>query len=136
MNDDRDDPIPPLSAHLGEMNVKLKDITTWVEEVVQERNTALARCEKQRLRLEQRGKMIEDYERELAEAKRILRACGTSRDSPDTCGVCGKHFADCDSHVLVDHEEFGEVEVIIDSDLTPPDAQKACPGAQARSVTG
>jgi len=52
-----------------------------------------------------------------------LKDCAVNETNPDTCGVCGKHFADCD----VDRRHVGE-----------PDGpeEPMCPGARARMALG
>ena len=62
----------------------------------------------------------EDEIKRLTDA---LKACGISRDNPDTCGVCGLHFADCEEECLVDEVDGTFFEIGF-----------ACPGAVARQI--
>ena len=64
-------------------------------------------------------------EKALREA---LRDCGTHEINADTCGVCGKHFADCETDTrYAGHMSDPETPV-------PPPVEYACPGARARAA--
>ena len=54
----------------------------------------------------------------VEEDRGALKDCAVSEDNPDTCGVCGEHFDDCEA----DRRTVGDVE--------EPD----CAGARARLV--
>jgi hypothetical protein len=54
--------------------------------------------------------------------------CGTSPDNPDTCGVCHKHFAECEEEEYVVDDELG-----LQSDR-PLHREPACPGARVRAA--
>ncbi len=47
-----------------------------------------------------------------------LRDCAVNEDNPDTCGVCGQHFTECDA----DQRVRGEA------------TEAACAGARARET--
>jgi hypothetical protein len=64
--------------------------------------------------------LLADY-KELAT---VLKDCGTNTDNPDTCGVCGKHFHECEEQKLCDEELDG----------TLVDIGFSCPGARAREI--
>jgi len=59
---------------------------------------------------------------------RLLRlaaeACGTDNDNPDTCGVCHKHFAECEAE-RASHD---------DPPFTDANTFPACPGARVRQA--
>ena len=61
-----------------------------------------------------------NYEQRLAELTAAARDCGTHAVNFDTCGVCGKHFPEC------------EVERLIDDEICGCDDGPACPGARVR----
>jgi hypothetical protein len=62
------------------------------------------------------------YERRIAELIAEAKDCGTHPINFDTCGVCGKHFAEC------------EVERLVDDEVCGCDDGPACPGARVRVV--
>lgn len=74
------------------------------------------------------GKMLSAALSALEGLKPLRKAafdCGTDSDNPDTCGVCHKHFADC------------EMERMTHDDDLPFDRAKtfpACPGARVRAA--
>jgi hypothetical protein len=55
----------------------------------------------------------------IGDFRAALQDCAVDETNPDTCGVCGLHFADCDT----DHRHVGDP----DGPLEP-----ACAGARAR----
>ena len=60
----------------------------------------------------------DNLERQTQSLKVALAACAIDEDNPDTCGVCGQHFKECDS----DQRVGGEV------------TEAACAGARARET--
>jgi hypothetical protein len=56
-----------------------------------------------------------------------LADCATNETNPDTCGVCGLHFAECED----EHRAVGDEH---DSHDVPTGREPACPGARARVV--
>jgi hypothetical protein len=54
--------------------------------------------------------------------------CGTSWDNPDTCGVCHKHFDECEEEQHCVGDEFAPGRDI------PLGREPACPGARVRAA--
>jgi hypothetical protein len=74
-----------------------------------------------------RGERIAELEDEVRRLREALSDCGTHAINADTCGVCGEHFAFCES----DLEAFGD---IVDENGIPRGRRFACPGARARAL--
>lgn len=51
--------------------------------------------------------------------------CAANTDNPDTCGVCHKHFEDCETDRVWQDET---------APMTPETSMAACPGARVRAV--
>jgi hypothetical protein len=54
----------------------------------------------------------------------VLQDCAVSTDNPDTCGVCSKHFADCEKATRATLDEQDRITV----------EEPSCPGARARAL--
>jgi len=63
---------------------------------------------------------------EIAALRAALQDCGTSEDNPDTCGVCGLHFAECEADQRIKPTAGVENPTVI--------SQPACAGARARAL--
>jgi len=64
------------------------------------------------------GETVAQWMTHAEALERALKSCAVDEDNPDTCGVCGHHFADCE----VDHRLVGD------------DDELACAGARARAA--
>jgi hypothetical protein len=62
--------------------------------------------------------------RRVAELEAVLKDCGRHAVNADTCGVCKKHFKECEEDRIADEDRNG---VLIDVGF-------ACPGARAREL--
>lgn len=63
---------------------------------------------------------------ELLDTLRAIAAeCGTNTDNPDTCGVCHKHFGDCEKDRAWQDDS---------APMTHETSVPACPGARVRAV--
>jgi len=78
-----------------------------------------------------RASLLADCRAELAKghaayakACAVLEECGTNTDNPDTCGVCGAHFRECEAEKFCDEELDG----------TFVELGFSCPGARAREL--
>jgi hypothetical protein len=88
---------------------------------------ACAVLERQQLRAEDvtlRARLAA-LESRLHAAEEALRDCGTNDTNPDTCGVCGKHFAQCEEERWVDGDE---------DEPYLAKTRPACAGARARAA--
>lgn len=63
----------------------------------------------------------------MAKLRPVLETCGTSTDNPDTCGVCGKHFKECEEERVAEEVETSDGTKLSDDGF-------ACPGARAREL--
>jgi hypothetical protein len=67
------------------------------------------------------GETVAEWMTHAEALERALKSCAVDEDNPDTCGVCGHHFRDCEA----DRRIVGDI----------GDAEDlACAGARARAA--
>lgn len=75
------------------------------------------------------GRLLSDNWEHLRQLRKAATAAGANQNNPDCCGVCGKHFAECEEDVFVVPADDTENDLDI-----PTGREFACAGALIRAA--